>query len=83
VTGRGPAPIDAAALDAVLAPFGESHMLPRDAYVDDAVLAWEQDAFFQGGWVCAGRAADVANPGDQRARSIGGAGLLMARDATS
>ena len=78
---RSLAPIDPAALDAVLAPFGESHMLPRAAYIDEAVLAWEQDAFFRDGWVCAGRAEDVANPGDQRARSVGGSGLLMVRDS--
>jgi Rieske 2Fe-2S family protein len=81
MTRRTHAPIDAAALDAVLAPFGESHMLPRVAYIDDGVLTWEQGAFFQEGWVCAGRTADVADPGDQQARSVGGAGLLMVRDS--
>src|SRR4029077_15522789 len=80
MTARQPAPIDPSALDAVLAPFGQSHMLPREAYVDEAVLAWEQEAFFQGGWVCAGRVTDVPEPGDQKAVAIGDAGLLLTRD---
>jgi Rieske 2Fe-2S family protein len=80
MTARPPAPIDAAALDAVLAPFGQSRMLPREAYVDEVVLAWEHDAFFRGGWVCVGRVTDLPEPGDQRARAIGGAGLLLTRD---
>ncbi len=80
MTARRSAPIDPAALDAVLAPFGQSHMLPREAYIDEAVLAWEQDAFFRAGWVCVGRVTDLPEPGDQRARAIGGAGLLLTRD---
>jgi glycine betaine catabolism A len=80
MTASRPAPIDQAALHAVLAPFGQSHMLPREAYVDEALLAWEQDAFFRGGWVCVGRVIDLADPGDQRARAVGGAGLLLTRD---
>ena len=80
MSAHGPAPIDPGALDAVLAPFGQSHMLPREAYVDEAVLAWEREAFFHDGWVCAGRVSDVREPGDQLARSVAGAGLLVTRD---
>ena len=80
MTDKGAAPIDPAALDAVLAPFGQSRMLPREAYVDEAVLSWERDAFFHDGWVCAGRASDVREPGDQVATSVAGAGLLVTRD---
>ncbi len=80
MSARRPAPLDDAALARTLAPFGESNMLPREAYIDEAVLAWEHEAFFQGGWVCAGRVTDLPVPGDQRARAIGGAGLLLTRD---
>ena len=48
------APIDKAGLAAALRPFGESRMLPRAAYVDPAVFAWEQRHFFGGGWLCVG-----------------------------
>ena len=50
-----------------LRPFGQSRMLPRAAYVDPAVFAWEKRHFFGGGWLCAGRSDQLPNPGDQRA----------------
>ena len=34
------APLDADEVRLTLAEFGESRMLPRAAYLDDAVLAW-------------------------------------------
>ena len=65
-----PAPIDPARLAGALAPHGSSRMLPREAYVDPAVLAWEQANFFAG-WVCVGRADDLdaSRPADARSRS--------------
>jgi Rieske 2Fe-2S family protein len=55
-------------------------MLPRAAYVDQAVFEWEQKHFFGGGWVCVGRSEQVANPGDQRAERTGADSVLLARD---
>ncbi len=75
-----PAPINPAALAESLRPFGESRMLPRAAYVDPAVFAWEQKHFFDGGWSCVGFAAEVANPGDQRAVAVGAGSVLLSRD---
>jgi Rieske 2Fe-2S family protein len=77
--GGDPAPIDPAALGASLRPFGASRMLPREAYLDEAVFSWEQRHFFQGGWMCVGRSEDVAAPGDQRAESVGRAGVFLVR----
>jgi Rieske 2Fe-2S family protein len=54
-------------------------MLPRAAYVDPAVFAWEQRHFFDGGWTCVGRSQDVARPGDQRAEPAGHGGVLLTR----
>jgi glycine betaine catabolism A len=76
----GPAPLDAVALARSLLPFGESRMLPWAAYVDDDVFAWEECRFFRGGWMCVGRSEDVAAPGDQRAESVGKAGVFLVRD---
>ena len=39
-----PAPLDPGALAQSLAPFGESRMLPRAAYVDPAVFEWGEAA---------------------------------------
>jgi glycine betaine catabolism A len=73
------APVDQAELAQSLQPFGESRMLPRAAYVDPAVFAWEQQHFFGGSWMCVGRSEDVAAPGDQRAEAVGPAGVLLVR----
>jgi Rieske 2Fe-2S family protein len=73
------APLDPAGLADSLKPFGESRMLPRAAYVDPAVFEWEQRHFFGGGWMCVGRSEDLPNAGDQRAESVGEAGVLMVR----
>ena len=43
-----------AELERSLLPFGQSRMLPRAAYVDPDVFAWEQRHFFDGGWMCVG-----------------------------
>src|SRR6266567_1194021 len=59
-----PAPLDPAAVAQSLRPFGESRMLPRAAYVDQAVFEWEKQHMFGGGWVFVGRSDQVASPGD-------------------
>jgi Rieske 2Fe-2S family protein len=74
------APVDPAALADALKPFGESRMLPPAAYADPAVFAWEQRNFFGGGWSCVGFSAELPNPGDQRAESVGDGGVLLTRD---
>ena len=74
-----PAPLDPAAVADSLRPFGESRMLPRAAYVDPAVFAWEQRHFFGGGWLCVGRSAQVPAAGDLRAEPVGAGSVLLAR----
>ena len=74
------APLDPADLACSLQPFGESVMLPRAAYVDPAVFAWEQKHFFGSGWTCVGFSSQLAQPGDQRAESIGSGSVLLTRD---
>jgi Rieske 2Fe-2S family protein len=75
---HGPAPVPADDLAAALAPFGRSRMLPRAAYVDPAVFAWEQANIFSG-WTCVGHAADLAGVGAQRAVGSGANGVLLVR----
>jgi phenylpropionate dioxygenase-like ring-hydroxylating dioxygenase large terminal subunit len=79
---RVPAPLDHDRVRAILgATLGESRTLPAAAYLGEDVFAWEQHHFFEGSWHCAGRSADLANPGDQRAVRIGGEGVLVVRGA--
>ncbi len=76
-----PAPIHPDLLRSVLAPtLGASRTLPAEAYLSADVLRWEVEHFFGAGWVCAGRADDLATPGDQRAVRVGDQGVLLVRD---
>jgi glycine betaine catabolism A len=74
------APIDAAAVEAALAPFGESVTLPAEAYTSLAVFRFEQDRFFTRGWVCAGRVEGLVAPGQARALALGEEKVLLVRD---
>jgi Rieske 2Fe-2S family protein len=74
-----PAPIDPASLAKVLLPFGESRLLPREAYTDPAVFAWEQEHFLRRRWVCVARSEELPAPGDQRAVSVGKDSVLLVR----
>jgi Rieske 2Fe-2S family protein len=59
-----PSPIDPALLRPVLASsLGESRTLPAQAYLSPEVFAWEQERFFESGWVCLGRADSLAGAG--------------------
>ncbi len=40
---------------------------------------WEEHNFFLGGWMCVARSEDVARAADQRAESVGNAGVFLAR----
>ncbi len=74
----GQAPLSPAALAAALRPFGDSVMLPPQAYTSPEVFAWEAAHFFSG-WQCVGRSADVAAPGQQRAERAGASTVLLVR----
>ncbi len=74
-----PAPVDPAQLEPVLDLETSGSMLPRAAYVDAEVLAWERDFLFRRGWVCAGRADELAESGQQRAVTVGDEGVLLVR----
>jgi len=73
------APLDLAAVERALLPFGPSRLLPREAYTSEAVLAWEQRHFFEASWVCAGTAQGLAQPGDQKGVRVGRDGILLVR----
>lgn len=75
---QDPAPVPADDLAASLAPFGQSRMLPREAYVDPAVFAWEKRNIF-GGWHCVGHAGDLEGVGAQKAVGSGKDGILLVR----
>ncbi len=58
-------------------------MLPRAAYVDPDVLAWERRHLFDGGWVCVGRATELTRrAGEQAAVRVGATSVLLTCDAS-
>jgi hypothetical protein len=63
-----PAPLDPEQVALALAPFGESRLLPRDAYVSDEVLEWERRYLFDA-WMCVG--ALLRRPGHRAAGRVG------------
>jgi phenylpropionate dioxygenase-like ring-hydroxylating dioxygenase large terminal subunit len=46
-----------------LASFGRSVTLPAEAYAGWSVFRWEQEHFFDEGWVCMGRADGLDKTG--------------------
>jgi Rieske 2Fe-2S family protein len=74
------APVSAEAIQPALAPsLTESRTLPSEVYVSTEVFEWEMRAFFEGSWVCLGRAEALAEAGSQRAMAVGGDSVLLVR----
>ncbi|MFM7145430.1 MAG: Rieske 2Fe-2S domain-containing protein, partial [Actinomycetales bacterium] len=73
-----PAPLSAEGLARAMAPFGQSRMLPTQAYTSDEVFKWELEHFFSG-WQCIGRSDELAEPGMQRAQQVGATSVFLAR----
>ena len=70
-------PISFESLRAVLTPaLNRARTLPAEAYTSQAVFDWESVHLFGRGWICVGRADELANAGDQRAFRIGKEGIL-------
>lgn len=75
---------DQAALDAMRRMVADGNAawrtLPPRAYRSDALFELEKDRVFRAGWVCLGRADQVARPGDYLALDVVGQALVMVRD---
>lgn len=76
--GGGPSlAIRAEEVEATLQPVERATMLPRAAFLDPELLAWEQRNVFAAGWICAGHASAVAAPGAFITREVGGESILL------
>jgi Rieske 2Fe-2S family protein len=73
-------PVDRNLLAPSLVSEGQMN-LPREAYVDGSVFRWELEHFFDGGWVCVGRAWDLPAVGDRKAVALGRESALISRGA--
>jgi Rieske 2Fe-2S family protein len=56
-----------------------SKTLPARYYTDLALFRRELDDFFFDGWICAGRADNIPNPGDYFLREIAGESIIVVR----
>jgi len=56
--------------------------LPRRFYADPEFYRAELDRFYFNRWICAGRADQIANPGDYFTRAIGDESVIVTRDAS-
>ncbi|MCI0687426.1 MAG: aromatic ring-hydroxylating dioxygenase subunit alpha [Sporichthyaceae bacterium] len=72
-------PLDPAEVARCLDPAWSGSMLPRGAYLDQAVLDFEREQIFAAGWVYVGRSELAAEPGDRAAIAIGDEGVLLVR----
>src|ERR1700674_4444658 len=60
-----------------------SKTLPARYYTDPALFRQEIENFFFGGWICAGRADAIPNPGDYFLREIAGESIIVVRQSLS
>jgi len=68
-------------LASVYAPLDEATTLPGRYYHDPAIHREELRRIFAEMWLCAGRADDLARPGDFLTRTIGTESFVLVRDA--
>src|SRR3954462_13772601 len=73
-------PLAAADVERTRQPLEQATQLPRAAFVDPAVLGWEQDALFRGGWVCAGHVDQVRERGDFLMLELGADSVFVVAD---
>ena len=56
--------------------------LPRHFYADPDFYRLELERFFFERWICAGRADQIANPGDYFTRALGDESVIVTRDTS-
>ncbi len=75
------APVPADGLARALLPFGQSRMLPLEAYTSPAVLEWERRNLVAGSWACIGRVDELrTGNATQRALVVGDIPVLLTFD---
>lgn len=60
-------------------PLAEATALPKPLYVSDEIFALEQERIFAKGWLCAGRADEIAKPGDYMTFEHGAQPVIIIR----
>ena len=73
-------PLVAADVERTRRPLEQATQLPRAAFADPAVLDWEQEHLFRGGWVCAGHVDQVRERGDFLMVEVGADSVFVVAD---
>src|SRR4051794_6089834 len=73
-------PLRAEDVELTTLPLEEATMLPRAAFTEPAVLQWELDALFLGGWACAGHVDQVRERGQYLTVRLGDESILVVAD---
>jgi len=72
-------PVSAAEVAATRQPTRRAHLLPPRVFHEPEILAYEQEAWFGGGWVSVGREEDALLPGQYFLTSVAGENLIVVR----
>lgn len=72
-------PVSAEEVAAVRQPTYRANLLPPRVYHDPAVLAYEQEAWFAGGWVCVGREEDALGVGSYFLARVADESIIVVR----
>jgi Rieske 2Fe-2S family protein len=67
-------------IHSTLVPIDGATTLPREYYVSPEIFADEVTKIFWERWLCVGRAAEIAAPGDYVVRQLGDASIIILRD---
>ena len=73
-------PLSADAVQLTRLPLERATQLPAAAFTDPAVLNWEIEALFQGGWICVGHVDQVNERGKFVMVEIGGESVFVIGD---
>ncbi|MCC6315862.1 MAG: aromatic ring-hydroxylating dioxygenase subunit alpha [Thermomicrobiales bacterium] len=74
-------PVSAAEVAATRQPTSRAHLLPPRVFHDPEVFAYEQDAWYGGGWVSVGREEDALAPGQYFLAPRAGETFIVVRGA--
>ncbi len=64
----------------VAVPFGQAHAMPKSVYTSQDFASREVDDIFRREWFCAGRASQLAKPGDYVTFDLAGQPVMVIRD---
>jgi phenylpropionate dioxygenase-like ring-hydroxylating dioxygenase large terminal subunit len=70
-----------AALQRCLGPDDHAYTLPPEVYTDPAILDQERAMLFRDGWLCLGRADQVAKIGDYVCHDVANQSIILLRDS--